>query len=287
MHSYLKALGFKEKLSKKGISLLADALLDKSKVSLDKVDKTYEIKTYLGDSFGIVWYGTFDNNLKFEVEYYIPFVDGKHSTVAENLTVEERKDYEVYMGMCDNNNFGVSLIFQFVNNQAVFERENEDKSLFKDEVCFSALSNNAMIILPLITKEPQKEKDEDDYRMELTSAARKGDEQAMEILTLEEMDTYSSLNKRIKKEDLFTIVKSTFMPSGLESDVYNVIGDIEYVKVDYNKVNRKKVYEMLVNCSGLRFTVAIAEDNLEGEPVVGRRFKGTIWLQGHYKKAVV
>ncbi len=37
-------------------------------------------------------------------------------------------------------------------------------------------------------------------------AARKGDEEAIESLTLEDMDTYSMISQRIQEEDLFTVI---------------------------------------------------------------------------------
>lgn len=37
---------------------------------------------------------------------------------------------------------------------------------------------------------------------------------------------------------------------------------------------------MTINCNDLIFDVCINEEDLMGEPKVGRRFKGNIWLQG-------
>lgn len=43
---------------------------------------------------------------------------------------------------------------------------------------------------------------------------RKGDEEARESLTLEDIDTYSMISRRIVHENLFTIVDTYFMPYG-------------------------------------------------------------------------
>lgn len=40
-------------------------------------------------------------------------------------------------------------------------------------------------------------------RSNLIAAARDGDEEAMESLTMEDMDTYSMISQRIATEDLF------------------------------------------------------------------------------------
>ena len=43
-------------------------------------------------------------------------------------------------------------------------------------------------------------------RNDLMAAARKGDEDAIETLTLEDMDMYTVISKRIQKEDIFSLV---------------------------------------------------------------------------------
>ena len=37
---------------------------------------------------------------------------------------------------------------------------------------------------------------------------------------------------------------------------------------------------MLISCNGFDFHIAINDEDLLGEPLPGRRFKGEIWLQG-------
>ena len=46
------------------------------------------------------------------------------------------------------------------------------------------------------------------------NAARNGDQTAIETLTLDDMDIYSKMSKRLKNEDVFTIVDTYFMPYG-------------------------------------------------------------------------
>ena len=61
-------------------------------------------------------------------------------------------------------------------------------------------------------------------RSNLIAAARDGDEEAMESLTMEDMDTYSMISQRIATEDLFSIVESYFMPYGIQCDQYSILG---------------------------------------------------------------
>ena len=117
-------------------------------------------------------------------------------------------------------------------------------------------------------------------RSQLLNAARNGDEEAIENLTLDDMDTYSAISKRIHKEDVFTLVDTYFMPYGVECDQYNVMGDILNVELRENNQTKEKIYVMTIEANGIILDVCINQQDLVGEPAVGRRFRGIIWLQG-------
>ena len=75
------------------------------------------------------------------------------------------------------------------------------------------------------------------------------------------------------------------MPHGIESDQYNIMGEIlDFYTID-NKRTKEKLYVLTLNSNHLIFDVCINQEDLMGEPVVGRRFKGVIWMQGriHYQ----
>ena len=100
-------------------------------------------------------------------------------------------------------------------------------------------------------------------------------------LTLEDMDTYALLSQRVMKEDIFSIVKSTFMPFGIESDQYTVLGEIIDCVTMENKLTHEKLYGMKLLCNNIQFDVCINEKDLLGEPAIGRRFRGNVWMQGN------
>ena len=118
-------------------------------------------------------------------------------------------------------------------------------------------------------------------RSQLLNAARNGDEEAIENLTLDDMDTYSAISKRIHKEDVFTLVDTYFMPYGVECDQYSVLGEIVDFNFVKNIVTDEEICVMIVSCNDLQFDICINRADLYGEPAVGRRFKGTIWMQGY------
>ena len=95
------------------------------------------------------------------------------------------------------------------------------------------------------------------------------------------MDTYTAISKKIQKEDVFSIVDTSFMPYGVECDQYSILAEILECHLMKNKVTQEEVYIMSLNCNDMIFDLCINKEDLYGEPTVGRRFKGVIWMQGH------
>lgn len=73
------------------------------------------------------------------------------------------------------------------------------------------------------------------------------------------------------------------MPYGIESDQYSVLGEIMNVCYTENTMTGQRICVMTVDTNDLIYDVCINEKDLLGEPLVGRRFKGTIWMQGSVK----
>ena len=129
-------------------------------------------------------------------------------------------------------------------------------------------------------KQIQKAKVAARDRISLIEAAKNGDEDAMETLTIEDIDLYSQITRRIMKEDLYSVIDSCFMPCGVECDQYSIIGEIKELQKIKNIYTKEDVYLLQVECNDLNLLVCINSKDLLGEPAVGRRFKGQIWMQG-------
>ena len=91
---------------------------------------------------------------------------------------------------------------------------------------------------------------------------------------------YISSDRLIQKEDVFSIVDTYFMPYGVECDHYSVLGEIMECTRVRNRFTGEEIFLLKICCNELTFDVAINIIDMLGEPKVGRRFKGTIWLQG-------
>ena len=146
----------------------------------------------------------------------------------------------------------------------------------------SALSTRGTVLLPVKKKNNpnEEEKKQLSQRTKLIAAAREGDEEAIESLTLEDIDLYSMLSRRMMSEDILSIVESTFMPSGIESDKYYMIGEIIDLEKEKNPESGEELYQMMISCNEMMFDLCINKEDLIGEPAIGRRFRGDIWLQG-------
>ncbi len=162
-------------------------------------------------------------------------------------------------------------------------RKYKDLFPMVNNVILSALSIDGMVILS-IQKDPRqaaKELKINHKYDRLVQEARKGDMEAIETLTLEDMDLYSQISKRTKKEDVLTIVDSYWMPYGIETDKYSILGTIVQVRQEVNQKTLEEIYFLSVICNSTDIQVCINKRDLLGEPKVGRRFKGVIWLQGN------
>jgi hypothetical protein len=66
----------------------------------------------------------------------------------------------------------------------------------------------------------------------------------------------------------------------VECDQYSIIGEILDVKLISNSYTGENIYLMQIECNEMIFGICINQADLLGQPAVGRRFKGMIWMQG-------
>lgn len=292
MHSFLKSIGFSNIKKKKEIDILLKDITehpDRKLISEDEEGNVYaELCKDYGPSIGIAVRGEYNEDNVFEADYFYPYFLGNGISTLEKVDVEKHAEKESYAGVCDELKLGVTLIFYLQN---IMEYMNKEKNTNLAEIntatTLSALSGFGKILLPMKKNEHRSTNDDkiSRERNQMIAAARDGDEEAIESLTLEDIDTYSMISRRIMYEDVLTIVNSYFMPYGIESDQYSILGEIQDFQIIENRLTQEKLYLLNLNCNDLVFDVCINSKDLAGEPAVGRRFKGIIWMQGtiHYE----
>lgn len=288
MHRFMRAIGFSEEKSRKELQkLLTDVVVDgKDRAYTSNGGETLlaSFSKEFAPNIGIAVCGEFDEEDKFVYEYYFPFLRGSSITTQEDISIERHAALESYAGVCDDVRIGVSLIFYLQNMIPYVQAKNSDSLPIRGTtLTLSALSLSGTIMMPLKKTEKDLIRNQKTLhdRSQLLYAARNGDEEAIENLTLEDMDIYTAISRRIHKEDVFSLVDTYFMPYGVECDQYSVLGEILECHFEKNRVTDEEICVMILSCNDLQFDVCINKADLYGEPAVGRRFKGTIWMQGY------
>ena len=288
MHDYLRAIGFSNIKKNKDVRDILNLVM--LRPTSEYVSSATDEEAVFGekvkefaDRMGISVRGEYDENGQFHVGYYFPYFKAKNPTLKDEVTIEKQSDRDAYAGICDNVKVGVSLIFQLLNMADFIDYTEFHKgSLFYAPMYLTGLSVSGKVILPLMKTEEdvRRRRDESINRDRMIAAAREGDQDAIESLTLEDIDLYATISRRSKKEDVLTIVESYFMPYGIAYDQYSIMGDILSVETVKNSLTEESIYILLLECNNLIFDICINKEDLLGEPLPGRRFRGNVWMQG-------
>lgn len=287
MHSYLKAVGFSKINNRKEMMKLANSVIEnatkKRLVSIDEHSVIAELSMEFADGLGVTVCGEYDETKTFHMEHYFPFYRGQNVSTKEEVYINKRVDTDAYTGMCDDFRIGVSLIFYLQNALEFIEKKKNLKPPLVCPVILTALAFEGKILLPIEKTELQSRVNKADvkHRNQLIAEAKKGNQEAMDSLTIDDIDLFSMVSKRIQYEDIYSIVDTSFIPYGSESDNYTVLGTILDFRTLENSETKEELYAMLIECNMITFEICINKNDLLGEPLPGRRFKGTVWMQGN------
>lgn len=288
MHSFLRAIGFtniKDRLDLENLVNMITEAPSEKKVYTQPDGRVFaEVTKLFSKQVGITVRGEFDKEGKFYMEHYFPYIKGSYMSTKEDVSVIKRVDTDAYTGMSDDVRLGVSLIF-YLQNVVDYLIETKDKNQLERPfpIYLSALSASGKILLPLERDEKLAKSNtaEVQYRRQLITEAKKGNQEAIDSLTIDDIDMYAMISRRAKAEDIYTIVETSFTPYGSESDNYTILGTILDVEVLNNDITEEELYNLSISCNDVIFQVVINKNDMLGEPLVGRRFKGNIWLQGY------
>ena len=286
MHKFLRSIGFSTYKRKRDIEKLLASLIPSAKwrrIQLDEETNLCELRAEVAPGMGIVMMGEMDEEGAFQCEYYYPYLNSPDASSTTDCSIQRHTEKETYAGLLDEYRVGISLIFYLENCFEYRERKAMRMPRTAESVNLTGLAIEGKVLLPLhkTRKQIEMARVAARDRNNLLEAAKKGDEDAMETLTIEDIDLYSQVSRRAMKEDLYSIVDSSFMPFGVECDQYSVLGEIQEVEKVTNGWTNEEIYVLMVECSDLVFQIGINADDLLGEPAVGRRFKGNVWLQGY------
>ena len=286
MNDFYDAVGFSNVKNRKQLDVILDSVIKEYDVKFNRksdedIVKQERIK-YFGDNIGIRVCGEVYDDGEFRGEYAYPFIKGSVLSMNRDAEIELRKDTGARVGISEDSRMGATLIYQFQEAYDETLKRVVDKNSFGNvRIYLTGLSNAGMIILPIANKgEVENNILKNKRRNELREEAIEGDEEALRSLALADYDAINMVGKRIQNEDVLSIVSSTFLPFGIESDHYMVIGEIEEFEYINNTLTEEEICIMKVVCNAMQMTIGINRSDLIGEPQIGRRFKGIIWLQG-------
>ncbi|WP_167957632.1 DUF3881 family protein [Anaerosporobacter faecicola] len=291
MHSYLRSVGFSNIDSREELEQILGMVMaqptDKYVTSEKKNVIAAELDKEFAERIGISVRGEYDEKGFFHLEHYYPYFTGQVVSIREEVAINKRVDTDAYTGMCDDFRIGVSLIFYLQNviDYIDCNGKNRWNNRWNNRivpVILSGLSTEGKVLLGnkknsnininIATDTKQ--------RTQLLAEAKKGNQEAIDSLTIDDIDLYAMVSRRVRNEDIYSIVESSFIPYGSESDNYTVLANILEVKKVQNFYTKEYIYNLMIECNDIVFEICINEVDLVGNPEPGMRFKGNIWLQG-------
>jgi hypothetical protein len=286
MHNFLKTIGFSKIQTDMQLEpLLERAVNEKYRTLIINGNEGSVIEQYqlpVAPSMGIAVVGERTPDGVFHRNYYFPYMRSYDGTLTEAGSVERHLEKETYAGVLEDFKSGITLIFYVTNSVQLRELHKMGMNVKARQAFLTGLAIEGKILLPIEKKEdPEAVKRKSIERRRLFEAARQGDQEAIDTLTETDINMFNELHQRIVTEDLYSIVETTFMPTGVECDIYSILGEIVSLRVKENVYTHENVVDMKISCNDCIFHVAINESDLVGIPAVGRRFKGKIWMQGN------
>ena len=285
MHKYLRAIGFSRykgrREERKLLQMIEENPTD-TRMGIMEGELHIMNTTEFGPGFGVKSMYYADDPDGEVLEYYFPYVNSDVVSTNRACEIERHSSELSFSGSYDEAGMELSVIFYLNNGVEMADYGNKNQELHIKGVSLTALARSGKILLPLYKtdNDENKSKATSQTRNRLLEAARNGDEKAMETLAMADMSIIQNIQTRILKEDVYTMVDTCFMPYGMESDAYLVIGEIQKASKVRNRVTGEECWQLVMDCNGIRMMVMLNAEDLLGDPQPGRRFKGEVWLQG-------
>ena len=288
-HKYLRATGFSNINSREELqNLIAQTVKCADRKSYTTVNEGKDVlygeyHAFFADRCGICVRGEYTDDNTFRYDYYFPFLEGKGVTSEEDVCIERQLEKLSYAGVVDDYNMGIVIIFYLESMITYIKYLNTNRlPLTGTTLTLSGLSDGGTILLPIEKDEAGKKqvKHENMRKARMLAKAAEGDQEAINDLTIKDMDTINVVQKRVMLEDLYSVVDTCFMPYGIECDLYSVIGEITDYELTKNKITGEEIYILTLDINDMVFDVCVNKADVTGEVAPGRRFKGNIWLQG-------
>ena len=290
MNRYFRAIGFLDNFTIRDYEHIVEDITFRPEGSVvaDNLNAKYLILDKCldcGENFGICVRIIKDDKGNIHRDSVFPYFRTEDYVKHEYCSFEKKITGEEFLGVYEDLNLGENIFFYVQNSDELYKRKT-----LKDTSCsisISGLSIAGNVILPIKKNDVEREnaKEFNKNRVDLLSKANDGDHNAFATVRYDDILTNVMVSEQIFVEsmDIYTVVDSSFIPCGAECDLYSVLGEISDFKKVENYLSGESVYILSVSVKEQIIKICINEKDLFGEPQVGFRFKGTVWLQGRVK----
>lgn len=291
MNRYFRAVGFLNNFNREEYEKIVEDITFRPEQPniINNINSKYLIldkRLECGKDFGICVRIVKDAKGNVYREAVFPFFRTDSFVEHELCSFEKKIEGEEYIGVFEDFTLGENVFFYVINADEVYK-----KKAIKDIKCslsISGLSIAGNVILPIQKSEDGKEKvrEFNQNRLSLLNRASDGDQNAFATIRHDDILTNVTVSEQVFIEamDIYSVVDSSFIPCGAECDLYSVLGEIKGFERRINNITGEGVYILEVSVKGAIIKICINENDLFGEPQIGFRFKGTVWLQGNLKQ---
>lgn len=284
MEEMLSAIGFSNINSKEKLSEMLQEVVNSPNlryiVGKDAEELFVEYVKYFGNGIGIAIRGSFDKDDKIIVESWAPYVETSNLIEIAEVDIDVNDDKE-YFAVCEEEQTGNEIEF-YLQNVVDFLNVEDDDDAAIIGAYMVGLALEGTIILP-IKKDPVDkvlELEQNKFYRTLVKLMKQGDNEAEQILQIQQDEMTETISERLNKEDLFSVIEGYFSADTEQELTYNILGDIQKIETIKNKTTDETIYKFNVNAMGIIIDICVNENNLLGVPMIGMRFKGKCWIQG-------
>ena len=290
MHEFLRSIGFSSVRTAKDLDKLINWVTEKPDslniVSTGGESNLAQAKREVSGHAGISVVGEIDEAGRIIPEYYFPYITSTHVSSEAQISCEKQSERDGFIGMLEDMRMGMALIFSASNVSELMKRTMQDPiNDFYHKCLLSALASDGTVLLGQDIPEPalKHAREEHENRMRLIREAHEGDPMAMETIARNDIREYHNVMRRLQETDIYTVVKSFFMPYGIETERYYFMGTILACQLVTNEYTDELFYRILVETNDMQMIVAINSQDLYGIPEPGRRLRCHAWLMGEIK----
>lgn len=281
-----KAIGFSDlELNTYHLDKLLKSIIDKpdSRYVIGRNDEDIFVEyiKYFGKDIGIIVRGFLDDDENVIIESWAPYAHTDNVTNIIEVDID-KGDNEQYYVICEEEDTCNEIEF-YLQNVVNFLDIQDDEEVSIKGATIVGLAVQGTVLLPIEKDVIDKviESEHDRAYKSLIKRAKAGDNEAEQILQMQQEQMTESITERLNSEDFYSVIEGYFLPDENSNETYDVLGEISNVEEIANTLSNEKIYKLNIDSMGVVIDICINEKDLLGTPSVGMRFKGNCWLQGN------